>query len=83
MCCRYMRVPQQDNYDDCGVFVLMFASQLAAGNMKLDNITSERAYEFRMFITHCLLEQCLPGQVEPPEGDSWSFLDCCHSLLCS
>lgn len=54
--------PHQDNHDDCGVFAVLFASQLAAG-ADLHFIQPERTVHFRLYLALCLLEQQQPGLV--------------------
>lgn len=46
--------PLQSNHDDCGIFSLMFASQLAAG-ASVHAIVDKRVPEFRLYLAHCLL----------------------------
>ena len=54
--------PQQNNFDDCGVFALMFANQLAIG-ADLNLIQPNRVAQFRIYITLCFLQRLQPGLV--------------------
>ena len=60
--CRTMPHSQQNNFDDCGVFALLFANQLAIG-ADLNLIQPNRVAQFRIYITLCFLEQLQPSLV--------------------
>ncbi|KAL3134716.1 hypothetical protein ABBQ32_007719 [Trebouxia sp. C0010 RCD-2024] len=59
---RTMPHSQQNNFDDCGVFALLFANQLAIG-ADLNLIQPNRVAQFRIYITLCFLEQLQPSLV--------------------
>lgn len=52
----------QENGDDCGVFALMFASQLAAG-ASLQAITPEKIQRLRRYLAYCVLTSRQPQPV--------------------
>jgi len=63
--CRRDVSPQQDNYDDCGVFAVMIGSQLGAcADMHL--IQAQLAMQFRFYIALCVIKQWLRGVVVAP-----------------
>jgi len=63
--CRRDVSPQQDNYDDCGVFAVMIGSQLGAcADMHL--IQAQLAMQFRFYIALCVIKQWLLGVVVAP-----------------
>lgn len=60
LACRSIAHPQQMNDYDCGVFTLMFASQLAF-SFNLQFIQQNNMLEFRLFIVASILTQKQPG----------------------
>ena len=55
-----MACPQQANFDDCGVFALLFASQLGA-SADLYLIKAEHTMQYRFYMALCIMEAQLPG----------------------
>ena len=84
---REAEMPQQDNLDDCGVFSLMVASQLAT-SAGVHLIQPARMPEFRVYIAHCIIKQQAPGvlytsPVAGPAGmQPWIQL-CSRGNLCA
>ena len=55
-----MACPKQGNYDDCGVFALLFASQLGA-SADLHLIKAEHTMQYRFYMAFCIIKAQLPG----------------------
>ena len=54
MTCRQGR-PQQNNYDDCGIFAMMFASQMAMTDAAaLHFIKAEHTMQYRFYLALCI-----------------------------
>lgn len=66
--CRLMdNHPMQSNHNDCGVFSLMFASQIAA-QASVKAIVDKRVPEFRLYLAHSLLSNRPPQPVQYEAG---------------
>lgn len=66
MACRQGR-PQQNNYDDCGIFAVMFASQMAMTDAAaLHLIKAEHTMQYRFYLALCIIEGTMPGVLQVP-----------------
>ena len=55
-----MECPQQTNFDDCGIFAMMFASKLGMSR-DLHLIKAEAMQNYRLYIALCIIKDQLPG----------------------
>ncbi len=62
-----MTCPQQSNFDDCGIFAMMFASQMAVADAAaLHLIKAEHIMQYRFYIAICIIEEKMPGVLRVP-----------------
>lgn len=76
--------PQQDNYDDCGVFALMFANQLAKLHLiaaDLSLIQAMNAQQYRYYIAYCILKNQEPGLMQSSPSNHEFQVECSYLIL--
>jgi len=64
-----MKHPAQSNFDDCGVFAIMFMSQLGAA-ANLGFVQQQYMQECRQHLASCLLQHKPPGIITSKLGAS-------------